>query len=174
MFSHALALLSGLWSLYFHLATGPHFRRSKQGQSTRKQQHQTPAQVVAGAGARHYWRWGRLGPPPLILLLVHLERRWGNSTSSSASLLVRVSVLPPRSQYIIITVAIDQVLTMVRWGNLQLKQDSTEAPASIINWAGHAGQNLYSSFEKQKFYQAKNFQYICIHSKSWSSRAHLL
>ena len=82
----------------------------KQGQSTGKQQHQTPAQVVAGAGARHYWRWGRLGPPPLILLL-HLERRWGNSTSS-ASLLVRGSVLP-RSLYIIITVAIDQVLTMV-------------------------------------------------------------
>ena len=94
--------------------------------------HQTPAQVVAGAGARHYWRWGRLGPPTLILLL-HLERRWGNSTSSSASLLVRVSVLP-RSLYIIITDAIDQGLTMVRRSNLQLQQDSTEAPASTINW----------------------------------------
>ena len=93
--------------------------------------HQTPAQVVAGAGARHYWRWGRLGPPTLILLL-HLERRWGNSTSS-ASLLVRVSVLL-RSLYIIITVAIDQGLTMVRRSNLQLQQDSTEAPASTINW----------------------------------------
>ena len=109
--------------------------------------------MVAGAGARHYWRWGRLGPPTLILLL-HLERRWGNSTSSSASLLVRVSVLP-RSLYIIITVAIDQDLTMVSWSNLPLQQDSTAlaSPIGEIQDKTDVRQKFSFSFERQKGFQ---------------------